>query len=122
MHYRGVFGMPGLSCTSCRAKFPDFCTGNLGWRDERRVIKHLRQCDACLQLAERHKMNTVPHSGPTPVPRQPDKPSQGQALAKWGTVLFVCVCVVSLMCFAYDALTHDQAVARVRDWVDLRYV
>jgi predicted anti-sigma-YlaC factor YlaD len=41
--------MAALTCQEMVELVTDYLEGNLGWRDRRRVRKHLRVCDACTQ-------------------------------------------------------------------------
>ena len=39
--------MAALSCQEMVELVTDYLEGTLGWRDRRRVARHLRACDAC---------------------------------------------------------------------------
>lgn len=85
------------------------------------MVKHLRQCDTCLQLAEREKAKPSPITITTPHTAKAVVPGKGQAFVKWGVVVFILMLCVSLVCFAYEKSMGDGAVEHVRTWVELRY-
>lgn len=116
--------MPELSCTACQAHLPDFYTGELSGRLNRQVVKHLRQCDGCLHLAERQTTIQTVHNPVKPTALHTTKrsvPGKGQAVAKWGAVFFMLMIVGSLLCFAYDTMTQERREAHIRAWAELRY-
>ena len=54
-----------LSCQEMVELVTDYLEGTLGWRDRRRVAKHLRVCDACTRYVEQMRetldlLGTVP--------------------------------------------------------------
>lgn len=112
---RGVFEVSRRSCAACRRRIPDYCSGNLGRRDERRIVKHVRRCDGCLRLLERHQWRAGPRTG------KPPASGKGQAWTRWGAFLIVCAALMSLISFGYDTLSHEQTLNHVQDWVALKY-
>ena len=122
--------MPELSCAGCRSLLPDFFTGQLSRRNQRRLKAHLHKCDDCLNLAERQvtvfdgDVQTAIHNKvkqPIHSTGHRRTPSKGQALLRWGAVFFALMLFSSLMFFIYDTLTLEQQEARVRTWVEMRY-
>jgi len=57
--------MAALSCQEMVELVTDYLEGTLGWRDRRRVAKHLAACDACGRYVEQMRetlglLGTVP--------------------------------------------------------------
>ncbi len=57
--------MPALTCQQVVELVTDYLEGSLGWRDRRRVEKHLRACDACTRYIDQMRetldlLGTVP--------------------------------------------------------------
>jgi anti-sigma factor RsiW len=57
--------MAALSCQEMVELVTDYLEGTLGWRDRRRVAKHLRACDGCVRYVEQMRetlglLGTVP--------------------------------------------------------------
>jgi anti-sigma factor RsiW len=57
--------MAPLSCQEMVELVTDYLEGSLGWRDRRRVARHLRACDACIRYVEQMRetldlLGTVP--------------------------------------------------------------
>ena len=113
--------MSKLSCLECRAHLPKFYARSLNKRLNRQVIKHLRQCDNCLRLAEQERAKTSPIVTTTPHATEANSPIEGQAVVKWGVVVFMVMMCVSLACFAYDVSQGERVGEHVRTWVELRY-
>jgi anti-sigma factor RsiW len=57
--------MAALTCQQVVELVTDYLEGSLGWRDRRRVERHLRACDACSRYIEQMRetldlLGTVP--------------------------------------------------------------
>ena len=57
--------MASLACQELVELVTDYLEGTLGWRDRRRVAKHLNACDACTRYVEQMRetldlLGTVP--------------------------------------------------------------
>jgi hypothetical protein len=57
--------MAALSCQEMVELVTDYLEDTLGWRDRRRVAKHLRACDGCVRYVEQMRetldlLGTVP--------------------------------------------------------------
>jgi predicted anti-sigma-YlaC factor YlaD len=57
--------MAALSCQEMVELVTDYLEGTLGWRDRRRVAKHLSECDPCVRYIEQMRetlalLGTVP--------------------------------------------------------------
>ncbi len=55
-----------MSCQEMVELVTDYLEGSLGWRDRRRVAKHLRVCDACSRYIEQMR-ETLTVLGSVPV-------------------------------------------------------
>ena len=57
--------MAELGCQELVELVTDYLEGTLGWRDRRRIAKHLDECDACVRYIEQMRetlglLGTVP--------------------------------------------------------------
>ncbi len=63
--------MAALTCQQVVELVSDYLEGSLGWRDRRRVEKHLRACDACDRYIDQMRetvalLGTVPADSLSP--------------------------------------------------------
>jgi anti-sigma factor RsiW len=58
--------MAELSCQELVELVTDYLEGTLGWRDRRRVAKHLKSCDPCVRYIEQMR-ETLDLLGAVPV-------------------------------------------------------